>query len=85
MSQGTVIEGFSMPRPVLKLFCSSCFAFAVLGAAAALSAAEPGDWRDFIGPEKTALLESAGRWPAVFCVSPDGSDAWSGRLPAPNA
>ena len=85
MSQGTVIEGIRMPRPVLKLFCSSCFALAALGAAAALSAAEPGDWRDFIGPEKTALLESAGRWPAVFCVSPDGSDAWSGRLPAPNA
>ena len=74
-----------MRRLNLKSFCSLCVVLALLGAAAGLAADEPGDWRDFIGPEKTALLESVRRWPAVFYVSPDGSDDWSGTLPAPNA
>ena len=44
-----------------------------------------GDWRDFIGPDRLARLESVGTLPATFYVSPDGRDDWSGRLAAPNA
>lgn len=43
------------------------------------------DWRDFIGEEKVRLIDTVRSLPAMFYVSPDGNDAWSGKLPAPNA
>ena len=51
----------------------------------AVCAADDDGWKEFIGPERLALLESVDTVPASFYVSPDGSDAWSGRLAAPNA
>ncbi|MBR6481517.1 MAG: hypothetical protein IKT12_07415, partial [Thermoguttaceae bacterium] len=50
----------------------------------AVCAADDDGWKEFIGPERLAFLESVDTVPASFYVSPDGSDAWSGRLAAPN-
>ena len=65
----------------MRLFLQS---FLLLFALTAVCAAED-DWKDFVGPERLAFLESVDALPATFYVSPDGEDAWSGRLAAPNA
>ena len=65
----------------MRLFLQS---FLLLFALTAVCAADD-DWKDFVGPERLAFLESVDTLPATFYVSPDGDDAWSGRLAAPNA
>lgn len=68
-----------------KLFWTFRAALPLLLLAAFSFAAAEEDWKAFVGAEKVRLLDSIPALPASFYVSPDGNDAWSGRLAAPGA
>ena len=58
--------------------------FSVLWLSLSMFAAAQDNWRDFIGERKLNLIDSVQEMPALFYVSPDGDDAWSGFYPVPN-
>lgn len=57
------------------------FALFLLGCCAVLRAES--DW-EFIGLDKTRILDTVRDIPATFYVSPEGNDEWSGKTAEPN-
>ena len=69
-----------MTKNFLPFYSVVCVLLLLCGAP--LTAEE--GWKEFVGAETVRLLESVPALPATFYVSPEGNDAWSGRLAAPN-
>ena len=78
---GRILKKVFMTKKVLSFLYAVCTLLLLCGVP---SVAEDG-WKEYVGPEMVQLLDSAAALPASFYVSPEGNDAWSGRLAAPGA